>query len=541
MGNYIIAIGGTGMRCVESFVHLCAIGMMDNQKVKILLLDTDFHNGNKSRVRDLIHTYIGIRNRDENATTPKCGPALSDSFFSAELELYEFSPHYEGDKSSFNKIREQSSSIPKDVREENQELADLLFDRETQFFNLEHGYRAQTHIGSYLMYHEIIDNVRKVKAGADKTENGLYKFIEDLTEDTDARVFTMGSIFGGTGASSIPIIPRAFAAASQEIGEGVGMRDAKYGSTLLTNYFTFSAPQNEQLTKEGVIASAQKFALNSQAALMFYERDRMVKDTYQRFYLIGWPNDLTDYTVSSQGKVLTGGGNQKNNSHVLELLSGFSARHFFNESDQIDHKQHDWFFRSAENSGSNFDFVFSDFEGEEADAFEKKVTAFYAMCMMVNNEADGSSEKLYKSLYQGDAKKTIDTHLRGEISSKIFQLLDHYIANFAYQFGKGSSQVTAGWLHQIQKTANQDFLFDASTYSADAKNLKKLPIGKISKDASHHFGKKSFLKGDSSFDEFVSTFKKDESVYPTEGVLPKPIDKFMNWVYLSFVKLYKLN
>ena len=27
---FVIAIGGTGMRCLESFVHLCAIGMFDN-------------------------------------------------------------------------------------------------------------------------------------------------------------------------------------------------------------------------------------------------------------------------------------------------------------------------------------------------------------------------------------------------------------------------------------------------------------------------------------------------------------------------------
>ena len=29
---FVIAIGGTGMRCLESFVHLCAIGMFDNEE-----------------------------------------------------------------------------------------------------------------------------------------------------------------------------------------------------------------------------------------------------------------------------------------------------------------------------------------------------------------------------------------------------------------------------------------------------------------------------------------------------------------------------
>ena len=28
---FVISIGGTGMRCVEAFTHLCAIGMFGNQ------------------------------------------------------------------------------------------------------------------------------------------------------------------------------------------------------------------------------------------------------------------------------------------------------------------------------------------------------------------------------------------------------------------------------------------------------------------------------------------------------------------------------
>ena len=38
---FIIAIGGTGMRCLEAFVHLCAAGMFDNKEIDILTLDTD--------------------------------------------------------------------------------------------------------------------------------------------------------------------------------------------------------------------------------------------------------------------------------------------------------------------------------------------------------------------------------------------------------------------------------------------------------------------------------------------------------------------
>ena len=50
---FVIGIGGTGMRCIESFIHLCAIGMFDDTNVHLLALDTDKDNGNFRRLRDL--------------------------------------------------------------------------------------------------------------------------------------------------------------------------------------------------------------------------------------------------------------------------------------------------------------------------------------------------------------------------------------------------------------------------------------------------------------------------------------------------------
>ena len=58
---FVIAIGGTGMRCLESFTHLCGIGMFDNQEIEVLTLDTDATNGNKARVEGLIENYNRIK------------------------------------------------------------------------------------------------------------------------------------------------------------------------------------------------------------------------------------------------------------------------------------------------------------------------------------------------------------------------------------------------------------------------------------------------------------------------------------------------
>lgn len=38
---FVLGIGGTGMRCIESLIHLCAMGMFDDTDIHLLALDTD--------------------------------------------------------------------------------------------------------------------------------------------------------------------------------------------------------------------------------------------------------------------------------------------------------------------------------------------------------------------------------------------------------------------------------------------------------------------------------------------------------------------
>ena len=44
------------------------------------------------------------------------------------------------------------------------------------------------------------------------------------------------------------------------------LRSAYFGSTLLTAYFSFRAPSGGELNNQKIIATSDKFALNSQVA-----------------------------------------------------------------------------------------------------------------------------------------------------------------------------------------------------------------------------------------------------------------------------------
>ena len=94
---FVLGIGGTGMRCIESLVHLCAMGMFDNTEIHMLALDTDKNNGNFARLKEVKEAYNNAKGQ-ENASRV----ALEETFFSANIKYYEFSPNYET-KSTFKK------------------------------------------------------------------------------------------------------------------------------------------------------------------------------------------------------------------------------------------------------------------------------------------------------------------------------------------------------------------------------------------------------------------------------------------------------
>lgn len=254
------------------------MGMFDNTEIHLLALDTDKNNGNFSRLKEVKEAYCNAKGMD-----PASRIALHDTFFSANIKYYEFSPNYEL-KSTFKAVFNYGDT-QYNHREET-DLADLVLSENVEDFNLRHGYRAQTHLGSMMMYHSIIE-AAKSQAG-----NDLKKFLGELikaSQNGQPRVFILGSVFGGTGASSIPIIPQAISKAAEIMSNGAAnvLKSAYFGSTLLTAYFSFRAPSGNELSNQRVIATSDKFALNSQVAMMFYDDDVTVKSTYQKFYMMG--------------------------------------------------------------------------------------------------------------------------------------------------------------------------------------------------------------------------------------------------------------
>lgn len=541
---FVIAIGGTGMRCLESFVHLCAIGMFDNEEIEILTLDTDQTNGNKGRVEQLIELYNRIKSND--VANLDGGQPNVDTFFSAKLNLYKFYTDYTAHNRKTYKLLSSMQNATDGQNKDNQDLADLFLDAQTvQSFDLAHGYRAQTHLGSMLMYHGIIEaavNYSKDKNSAATQEVDLIDFLNLLAQaGENARVFVFGSVFGGTGASSIPVIPTALKeAVSISSQNTLDLSKVKFGSTLLTEYFTFTAPDDQQKSKEHIVADANNFAINSQAALQFYQDDPTVKSVYKKLYHVGWP--LQSINVSDgAATTITGGAEQKNACHVVELMCACAAYDFFtlsdNELSSDSTKEAEYLYRSVPFSGNSYDFSGDDFVGSKGNVFMNKLGAMLSLAhiILVKHRAVFGMAGT-KGMLERFKQQNIDDY--SSLTDQQSKEIDDYFKRFAYDINK-AGRFVPGWIYQVRISVGSGaFMFKPEAFP-DGASLNKVDPGDIFIDEKHKW-EKSW--GNGRYDNFINKTVKDKRCLPRNNQKVNSVkEKFLAHIYNGITLAQKFN
>ncbi len=536
---FVIAIGGTGMRCLESFVHLCAIGMFDGREINVLTLDTDYSNGNKSRVEGLIELYNKVKSDGANE-----GGANTDTFFSAKIKLYKFFTDYSNqNRRNFNLLSAPlSAGIANgdEIEKDDKDLSDLFFDPKVQEFNLEHGYRAQTHLGSLLMYHGIVEAMKGVVDNKDQAlphQKSLAEFIRALVTEPNARVFVFGSVFGGTGASSIPIIPKALKdASSLDSALTLDLDNVKFGSTLLTQYFSFNPPDKKEKDAEKIIASSDNFAINSQAALQFYQSDPTVKKYYKRFYHIGWPESMR-MSHATSGKTLTGGAEQTNNCHVVELLCACAAYDFFTlNADALNNEKVEYVYRSVEEKSNAFIFTGKTFVANDSDLLANKLGVFLSFAHIVlslNGAATKQGELGTKAFIKFLAQQ--NTHDYDGLTDEQTKDIDKYLKMFAYDIN-AKREFVPGWIYQIHSSIGSgQFVFKSSAFEEDPKRLENIDPGNIFMDEKHRWKHGVF---GSNYNTLAKIISDDPTCKPKEEVqhVNTVKEKFLAHIYKGIAK-----
>jgi hypothetical protein len=321
MNNYVIAMGGTGARCLEAIVYLSAAGLFDDPQIplQVLIIDPDKNNGNSKKTTELIGLYRELQNADQPSAPQRSEAAVRPpGLFRTRINPGS-EPVFWHNPSPNQKFRD---AIHYDgLRKEGKDFLSLFYSDQDLEMELDVGYRGRTGVGAVTMKQDL-------GASFDQPLAGLKQLVENLRADaqgnTSPKVFAAGSVFGGTGATGLPTVPELIKKLvnpqQQTGGAGVGLGDnIRFGCAMMAPYFSFPSPSS-QATESGPAPESALHPVATKAVLMHYAHEH---PPYEHIYLIGAPNR------KSTNRHVSGGSDQKNSPHYAELVAGLAAWDFF--------------------------------------------------------------------------------------------------------------------------------------------------------------------------------------------------------------------
>lgn len=298
MNYYVIGIGGTGAKCVEALIHLCAAGLMPRGDLYAMFVDPDRANGSLGRAETTAKQYMNCRGVRLGASD-LCRTPLTI----ADPDVW--SPFGDDPRPRLDTFFRYNNLL-----EENENAArlfDTLYSEDEKQTSLEEGFRGHPSIGAAVM-------ASTLELGQDEPWHTFRnKIALDIKGGAGAKVALFGSIFGGTGASGLPTIARLI---RNELGASV-----RLGGILMLPYFSFTPVENEKLRID-----AEDFLLNTQAALKYYYQQDNLK-ICDAVYLMG------DEALSPVTQPSIGGNSQRNEPHFMEVYAALAGIDFFENDD----------------------------------------------------------------------------------------------------------------------------------------------------------------------------------------------------------------
>lgn len=311
--TFIFAIGGTGARVLRSLTMLMAAGFKDNNGIPFdgticpIIIDYDEHNGDKDRAIECMKRYTSVHNLVSNGKNAGLDNGLTQDkvpFFSPKIEqiLPNWSWKFDFEHDQKLKFRDYISFDDiSNYSIETQNLMECLYyTNNTSVFaeldlNMTQGFQGNPNIGSVVF--DDLKNCTEFK----------NKFTDEFKEGD--RIVVIGSIFGGTGSSGIPKIVAAIRNHNQ-----VRINNAEISVVLVLPYFTVGTPiQGEISIKSNIFNSKTKAALN------YYESSG-TNNMINNIYYVG---DKVPTLVEPH----IGDKEQKNNAHIVEMISAMSVLH----------------------------------------------------------------------------------------------------------------------------------------------------------------------------------------------------------------------
>lgn len=293
MSVYVIGIGGTGSKIIESLIHVSAAGLIDaKETVNLFFVDADVANGNGNRTLQVKELYDNVKSIDG-------------------LDMHQTQVQYKKDKNGndvykWNILNNEINTLEKlftnDFANGNaaSKLFTVLYSGEELKEDLNKGFKGHPNIGSLVITKNI-----------NLEQDPWTSLFEDVNKEVNGgmvKIIVCGSVFGGTGAAGIPTISKIL------FDKFKPVNNVSIHGIIMLPYFSF-----KDLEDTGLKARSEKFIENTKYALEYYHNEKYY-DYYQKLYLIG------DEVLQECPVPAMGGDEQKNPALLPELIAALAIK-----------------------------------------------------------------------------------------------------------------------------------------------------------------------------------------------------------------------
>ncbi|WP_197414008.1 hypothetical protein [Terracidiphilus gabretensis] len=297
MSYFMIGVGGTGAKLMQSLLHVSAAGLLPgNGSLTCLLVDADEANGNVLGCREVFDSVKACKSLTLGDTT------LFKNSFSLTGP---WTPVTDNDVQSFDEFFQYTQKASRGTDEA--ALMELLYEPKEREMQVRQGFRGRPAIGASI-FSDRID--------FDKRGDDWYRMVDSMRSASaggPVPVLFTGSVFGGTGAAGVPTIFRVL---DREL-EKKRVNNRRLGLILMLPYFTFGNVEGEAIQ-----ADPHSFAEATAEALMYYhERDFLSMSN--SMYALG------ESIPARMPVAAVGAKQQKNPPHFLELIAALGAVRFY--------------------------------------------------------------------------------------------------------------------------------------------------------------------------------------------------------------------
>ncbi len=355
MKNFCYCVGGTGARVSEAAAHLCAMNLIGEKDITFIIVDKDANCGGTKQARGVIESVAALAQVNSVVGLKRSG-ILFDNEANQEfcksnihVENWDFTEALDeivsADGTSSLKVALGVTGTSSEITDGY--LFDAFYSKDEQDRDTAQGFYGHPSIGA-LIFKYMIENGKWSNPNVQSADDIAFPVKDYLRQNpgAEAKVFIVGSIFGGTGAS-------IFSNLAAHIRNSIVAKDKNrvyISGALLLPYFTFS-------TSQGKLVDPTDFYEKSKVAMTQYANDPnlMKKNdassgTFDTLYVCGQDPLHTTSSVYCHG-----GTKQNNHFDLVDLVAAKAMTEFFNgdKSAVTGGKIYEYRFNSTQNGVLN--------------------------------------------------------------------------------------------------------------------------------------------------------------------------------------------